>query len=283
LVVIFKIQIFIQKKIFPFNPEIQDYLDAQTNHNIVFLRKFYTLNLKEKILLENLLSTLNNIPKLSFSTAVFDPYGLDIVLYMLSWPLEKTWPVIDLIRVLVLQESAASYYSKVKEDNLSLLNIIIYFIKVTDLSPTHLQLCIKVIINLFRQPVFHISLLIRSYDIISTLASIMAQLPQTQEVDPKITLLCVQVFQNYSRLWFTGPPFRQQKHYDSIKILIRSAIQLLNNPAITDEIKISLLISLGTIIRNDSRIYVQVKQLEHLLLSPNPIIQECIKYILESL
>jgi len=213
--------------------------------------------------LEKGLSTLHNIPKLSFS--------------------KKTWPVIDLIRVLVLQESAASYYSKVKEENVSLLNIIIYFIKVTDMSPTHLQLCIKVIINLFRQPVFHISLLIRSYDIISSLAGIMAQLPQTQEVDPKIALLCVQVFQNYSRLWFTGPPFRHQKHYDSIKILIRTAIQLLNNPAVTDEIKISLLISLGTIIRNDSRIYVQVKQLEHLLLSPNPIIQECIKYILESL
>jgi len=57
---------------------------------------------------------------------------------------------------------------------------------------------------------------------------------------------------------------------------------LLHNPAIPDEVSISLLMSLSTIIK-DSRIHFKVKQFDHLLQSKNSMVEECMKYIRDCL
>jgi len=265
------------KKILQFNEEIK--IKSQTS--TIFHENYYILNKPEITLLENLLSTLQDIPKLSFNSANFDRDGLDIVLYMLSWPIELTWPVIDLIRVLVLQESAAAYYSKIKDDHLSLFSIILNFLKVPDMKVIYIQLCIKVLINLFRQPAFHISLLFRANELITTLTTLITKFTSLPESDSKIVLLCTQVFQNYSLLWQKSP-FRYEKHYKTMKILMNTYCQLLNT-TISDEIHIVILICLGTIIQSDTRIYIKVNQFDSLRNSQNSTIKECLIYILESL
>jgi len=269
----------LSKKVLQFNEEIK--IKSQTS--TIFHENFYILNKREISLLETLFSTLQEIPKLQFTSANFNPDGLDIVLYMLSWTIDKTWPVIDLIRVLVLQESAAAYYSKIKDDNLSLFSILLNYLKVPDMNVIHIQLCIKVIINLFHQSAFHISLLMKAHELITVLSTLISKLSYTQESDSKILFLCAQVFQNFSLLWQQGPPFRHAKHYKTIKILVKTSCQLLNK-TISCDIHIALLITLGSILRNDSRIYIQVKLFEALLnSSQNSTIKECLMYILECL
>jgi len=219
----------------------------------------------------------------SSKPVLFDYETLDIVLYLLSWPVEYIWPVIDLIRVLVLHESTAAYYTRMKDGHISLISLLLTILKVENLNGVCLQLCLKLIINLFRNKSFHLSLIMESHLIITHLSSIISHLNFNNESDPKVALSCTQIFLNYSLLLQNGPPYRPQNHYDTIKILISSASSMLKNDRVSDELKSLLLVALASIIHNDSRILVPLKKFEPFLKSQNAKLRECALYIIECL
>jgi len=268
------------KKILQFNEELKNLHKLSGGFGT---SSIYTLDDKEVNSLQNLVNVLKS-PKLSFATALFKPEALDLVLYMLSWPLDKLFSALDLIRVLLLHESAASYISKMKDENISLLSILLICLKIPDLQLTLLQICLKTIINLFSHPCYNIVLIMSAHVIVNILVSLISKMSfEGDGKNDRITIkLCSQIFQNFALLWHSGPPFRPENHYDTVKILIKTACTLLHHPALSDadDIKISLLIALGTLVQSDNRIRIPNKKFEPFLNSQNATLRDCSKYII---
>jgi hypothetical protein len=267
------------KKILQFNEEI--IIKFKNPTGSLHKQGKYLLTERDKTLLDSLFNVLQ--PSKSSSSIAFDCESLDIVLHLLSWPLEYIWPVIDLIRVLILQEPAAVYYSRMKDGHVSLITLLLTILKVPNINGICLQLCLKLMINLFSHKCFHLSLIMESNIIITQLSSIISQLNFNNESDPKVALCCAQIFLNYSLLLQNGPPYRPQNHYKTIKILINSASSMLKNDRVSDEQKGLFLVTLGTIIQNDAKIIVSNKQFEPFLQSQNAKLREYAKHIIECL
>jgi len=268
------------KKILQFNDEVREKYKSSAVFNT---RGKYILGERETILLESVFTSLQQSTKSPTKSSSFDCEALDIVLQLLSWPVDNLFPVIDLIRVLILQESAAVYYSKMNVKGVSIISVLVQLMKVHNISPICLQICLKLIINLFRHKCFHLLLIIDANLIITYLSNVLPQLNYAEDGDRKIALACSQIFYNYALLWMTGPSFKHQTHYDTVKILIKSDCKLLKNDSLQDDTKILLLTSLATIIQNDCRISLQLKPVEPFLSSQNPKIRDCAIFIIECL
>jgi len=272
------------KKILQFNDEVREKYKSSAVFNT---RGKFILGERDILLLESVFNSLQQSTKTptksSSPSSSFDCEALDIVLQLLSWPVDNLFPVIDLIRVLILQESAAVYYCKMNYKGVSLISVLIQLMKVHNISPICLQICLKLFINLFRHKCFHLLLIIDSNLIITYLSNLMSQLNYSEDADRKVALACSQIFYNYALLWMTGPFFKHPLHYDTVKILMKSECKLLKNDSLQDDTKILLLTSLATIIQNDCRISLQLNTVEPFLSSQNPKIRECAMFIIECL